>query len=189
MRPTRITCALAARNPERAIQARRRAAPDWSRGPGRRRAARVQRPPRTSRHGPRRRIVILSDAWERGDPMLVGREMERLARLAHRIVRVNPRVSAGVFSVRAGGERPRCRIATRSGAATVPGPRRGRRGDRGRVVGPPELADGAREAAAGCRGRGGRAVGQRHAGPAVRSGMPSGYGPSRGNITRVVTGE
>ena len=48
-------------------------------------------------------IVILSDGWERGDPMLVGREMERLARLAHRIVWVNPRVSAGAFSVQAGG--------------------------------------------------------------------------------------
>ncbi len=48
-------------------------------------------------------VVILSDGWERGDPMLVGREMERLARLAHRIVWVNPRVSANAFSVRAGG--------------------------------------------------------------------------------------
>jgi hypothetical protein len=47
--------------------------------------------------------VILSDGWERGDPALVGREMERLARLAHRIVWVNPRVSASGFSVRAGG--------------------------------------------------------------------------------------
>jgi len=48
-------------------------------------------------------VVILSDGWERGDPMVVGREMERLARLAHRIVWVNPRVGANEFSVRAGG--------------------------------------------------------------------------------------
>jgi hypothetical protein len=48
-------------------------------------------------------IVIISDGWERGDPMLVGREMERLARLAHRIVWVNPRVGAHAFSVQAGG--------------------------------------------------------------------------------------
>jgi hypothetical protein len=48
-------------------------------------------------------VVILSDGWERGDPALVGREMERLARLAHRIVWVNPRVSADRFSVQAGG--------------------------------------------------------------------------------------
>jgi hypothetical protein len=47
--------------------------------------------------------VILSDGWERGDPTLVGREMARLARLAHRIVWVNPRVSASAFSVQAGG--------------------------------------------------------------------------------------
>jgi hypothetical protein len=48
-------------------------------------------------------IVILSDGWERGDPKLVGRELERLARLAHRIVWVNPRVGADAFSVQSGG--------------------------------------------------------------------------------------
>ena len=48
-------------------------------------------------------MVILSDGWERGDPVLVGREMERLSRLAHRIVWVNPRISAERFAVRAGG--------------------------------------------------------------------------------------
>ncbi len=48
-------------------------------------------------------MVILSDGWERGDPAVVGREMERLARLAHRIVWVNPRVAASGFQPRAGG--------------------------------------------------------------------------------------
>jgi uncharacterized protein len=48
-------------------------------------------------------IVILSDGWERGDPALVGREMQRLARLAYRIVWVNPRVAARGFSPRVGG--------------------------------------------------------------------------------------
>ena len=47
--------------------------------------------------------MILSDGWERGDPTLVGREMERLARLAHRIVWVNPRAGAEDFVPRAGG--------------------------------------------------------------------------------------
>src|SRR4029453_9998037 len=28
-------------------------------------------------------VVIFSDGWERGDPALVGREMERLSRLAY----------------------------------------------------------------------------------------------------------
>jgi hypothetical protein len=48
-------------------------------------------------------IVILSDGWERGDPALVAREMERLRRLAYRIVWVNPRVGARGFEARAGG--------------------------------------------------------------------------------------
>ncbi len=48
-------------------------------------------------------IVILSDGWERGEPALVGREMERLARLAYRIVWVNPRAGASGFLPRAGG--------------------------------------------------------------------------------------
>jgi len=47
--------------------------------------------------------VIISDGWERGDPMILAREMERLGRLAHRIVWVNPRMSSGSFSVAAGG--------------------------------------------------------------------------------------
>ena len=48
-------------------------------------------------------VVILSDGWERGDPALVAREMERLSRLAYRIVWVNPRAAASGFSPRAGG--------------------------------------------------------------------------------------
>jgi len=48
-------------------------------------------------------VVIVSDGWEVGEPERVGREMARLGRLAHRIVWVNPRVSADAFSVRAGG--------------------------------------------------------------------------------------
>src|SRR5262249_37303825 len=43
------------------------------------------------------------DGWERADPALVGREMERLGRLAHRIVWVNPRAGAAGFSPGAGG--------------------------------------------------------------------------------------
>jgi uncharacterized protein len=103
-RLTRLTRALASRNPERAIQRAAAAAPDWSSGTRIGEALREF----NDRHGRRGMargavIVILSDGWERGDPKLVGREMERLARLAYRIVWVNPRVSAGAFSVQAGG--------------------------------------------------------------------------------------
>ena len=103
-RLTRITRALASRNPERAIQRAAAAAPDWSSGTRIGDALREF----NDRHGRRGMargavVVILSDGWERGDPMLVGREMERLARLAHRIVWVNPRVGADDFAVRSGG--------------------------------------------------------------------------------------
>ena len=103
-RLTRLTRALAGRHPERAIQRAAAAAPDWSSGTRIGTALKMF----NDRHGRRGMargavVVILSDGWERGDPALVGREMERLARLAHRIVWVNPRVSASAFSVQAGG--------------------------------------------------------------------------------------
>jgi uncharacterized protein with von Willebrand factor type A (vWA) domain len=34
--------------------------------------------------------VILSDGLEVGDPLELGRQMERLARLAHRVIWLNP---------------------------------------------------------------------------------------------------
>jgi uncharacterized protein with von Willebrand factor type A (vWA) domain len=103
-RLTRLTRALRLRNPERAIQRAAAAAPDWSSGTRIGDALREF----NDRHGRRGMargavIVILSDGWERGDPKLVGRELERLARLAHRIVWVNPRVGADAFTVQSGG--------------------------------------------------------------------------------------
>ena len=103
-RLTRLTRALSSRNPDRAMRRAATAAPDWSSGTRIGDALREF----NDRHGRRGMargaiVVILSDGWERGDPMLVGREMARLARLAYRIVWVNPRVSASAFSVRSGG--------------------------------------------------------------------------------------
>ena len=103
-RLTRLTRALSSRRPERAIQRAAAAAPDWSSGTRIGDALKAF----NDRHGRRGMargavIVILSDGWERGDPEVVGREMQRLGRLAHRIVWVNPRLSASAFSVRAGG--------------------------------------------------------------------------------------
>jgi len=103
-RLTRLTRVLHSRNPERAIQQAAATAPDWSSG------TRIGEALKTfnDRHGRRGMargavVVILSDGWERGDPSLVGREMERLARLAYRIVWVNPRAAASGFSPQAGG--------------------------------------------------------------------------------------
>ena len=102
-RLTRLTRALSSRSPERAIQRAAAAAPDWSSGT-RIGDALKEFNDRHGRRGMARGavVVILSDGWERGDPNLVAREMARLARLAHRIVWVNPRVGAGA-SVQAGG--------------------------------------------------------------------------------------
>jgi uncharacterized protein len=103
-RLTRLTRALHSRHPERAIQRAAAIAPDWSSG------TRIGDALKTfnDRHGRRGMargavVVILSDGWERGDPALVGREMERLSRLAYRIVWVNPRAAASGFAPRAGG--------------------------------------------------------------------------------------
>jgi uncharacterized protein with von Willebrand factor type A (vWA) domain len=103
-RLTRLTRALRSRSPERAIQRAAAVAPDWSSGT-RIGDALKEFNDRHGRRGMARGalVVILSDGWERGDPALVGREMERLSRLAHRIVWVNPRASAAGFSPRAGG--------------------------------------------------------------------------------------
>ena len=103
-RLTRLTRALRSRNPDRAIQLAAATAPDWSSG------TRIGDALKSfnDRHGRRGMargavVVILSDGWERGDPTLVGREMERLSRLAYRIVWVNPRVAAAGFAPRAEG--------------------------------------------------------------------------------------
>ena len=136
-RLTRLTRALASRHPERAIQRAAAAAPDWSSGTRIGDALKAF----NDRHGRRGMargavVVILSDGWERGDPALVGREMERLARLAHRIVWVNPRVGASAFSVRAGRHGRRAAALRRARERPqLRGPRRGGRRDRGALGG------------------------------------------------------
>ncbi len=103
-RLTRLTRQLAGRNPQRAIRRATEAAPDWSSGTRIGDALQTFND-RYGRRGLARGsvIVILSDGWERGDPTLVGREMQRLSRLAYRIVWVNPRIAAEGFSPKAGG--------------------------------------------------------------------------------------
>jgi uncharacterized protein with von Willebrand factor type A (vWA) domain len=36
-------------------------------------------------------VVVLSGGWERGDPELLAARMRRLHRLAHRVIRADPR--------------------------------------------------------------------------------------------------
>jgi uncharacterized protein with von Willebrand factor type A (vWA) domain len=48
-------------------------------------------------------VVVLSDGWDRGDPRVLGEAMERLHRVAHKIVWVNPlKASPGYAPLAAG---------------------------------------------------------------------------------------
>jgi uncharacterized protein with von Willebrand factor type A (vWA) domain len=173
-RLTRLTRALASRNPERAIQRAAETAPDWSSGTRIGDALKAF----NDRHGRRGMargavVVILSDGWERGDPALVGREMERLARLAHRIVWVNPRVSASAFSVQAGGmvaALPHCDALVSGHSFHALGEVVAAIG--GAPVTAPEAAPEEPEPWASATPVAGSSVA-----------MPSGYGPSRGRTT------
>jgi uncharacterized protein with von Willebrand factor type A (vWA) domain len=103
-RLTRLTRSLRARDPDLAIERAAAAARDWGSGT-RIGAALAQFNAEHGRRGMARGavVVILSDGWEREDPALVAREMERLRRLAHRIVWVNPRKAGRDYAPLAGG--------------------------------------------------------------------------------------
>ena len=182
-RLTRVTRALRPRSPAHAIQRAAAAAPDWSSGTRIGDALREF----NDRHGRRGMargavVVILSDGWERGDPALVGREMERLARLAYRIVWVNPRVGARELRAargRHGGGA--ASTATRSSAGTAStrsrrSPTRSRPSSGGPrdALAPPEPGAGAEDE---------EPWGSATPVPGSSVAMPSGYGPSRGNTT------
>lgn len=48
-------------------------------------------------------VIVASDGWDTDAPEELGRQMERLARLTHRIIWVNPRAAAASFAPLAGG--------------------------------------------------------------------------------------
>jgi uncharacterized protein with von Willebrand factor type A (vWA) domain len=48
-------------------------------------------------------VVVLSDGWDRGDPALLGSELARLGRVAHRLVWVNPLKASPGFAPLAQG--------------------------------------------------------------------------------------
>ena len=173
-RLTRLTRALRGRRPERAIERAAATAPDWSSGTRIGDALKAF----NDRHGRRGMargsvVVIVSDGWERGDPALVGREMARLSRLAHRIVWVNPRVGAEGFAVRAGGmveALPHCDalVSGHSFAAL------------GQVA---DAIAGVDVAAPDAPGEEPEPWASATPVPGSSVAMPSGYGPSRGRTT------
>jgi uncharacterized protein with von Willebrand factor type A (vWA) domain len=103
-RLTRVTAAMQHRDVEAALKAAGEQVPDWSGGT---RLGEVLRAfaDRWGQRGVARGavLVICSDGWERGDTALLAEQVERLHRLAHRVVWVNPhRGKAGYEPVQAG---------------------------------------------------------------------------------------
>jgi uncharacterized protein len=98
-RLTRLTRALRDRRPDEALRRAGTTAEDWAGGT--RIGAALRR--FNDEHGRRGTargavVVVVSDGWEREAPELVGREVERLARLAHRVIWVNPRAANPRFA-------------------------------------------------------------------------------------------
>ncbi|MBG0829492.1 VWA domain-containing protein [Planomonospora sp. ID67723] len=86
-RLTRLTAELRHRDPATAMDAVSRAVPDWSGGT---RLGEELRGLLALGDARGATVVIASDGWERGDVSLLGAEMARLSRTAHRVIWVNP---------------------------------------------------------------------------------------------------
>jgi uncharacterized protein len=103
-RLTRLTPALAASSPDTMLAKASEAAPDWS-GGTRIGAAIKEFNDRYGARGLARGAVVLiiSDGWETGEPALLGEQMARLSRIAHRIVWANPRTQSPRYRPEVGG--------------------------------------------------------------------------------------
>jgi uncharacterized protein len=103
-RLTRLTSALAAAGPDTMLAKAGEAAPDWS-GGTRIGAAVKEFNDRYGARGLARGAVVLiiSDGWETGEPALLGEQMARLSRIAHRIVWANPRTQSPRYRPEVGG--------------------------------------------------------------------------------------
>ena len=90
-RLTRITRQLRNKDADRAIIEAANAVPDWGGG------TRIGEAIKTFNYDWGRRVLrggaitlIISDGWDRGDPAVLGKEMERLQKTSHRVVWLNP---------------------------------------------------------------------------------------------------
>ncbi|MCI3274091.1 vWA domain-containing protein [Streptomyces cylindrosporus] len=103
-RLTRVTRELTHRDPDLAMTALAAAVPDWRGGT---RLGELLREflDRWGQRGMARGavVVLLSDGWERGDPELLGAQMRRLHRLAHRVIWANPRKARPGYAPLAAG--------------------------------------------------------------------------------------
>jgi uncharacterized protein with von Willebrand factor type A (vWA) domain len=103
-RCTRITRELRSRDPDAALDAAAGVVDDWSGGTRLGEGLRTFNDTWGVRGLARGAIVvILSDGWDRGDPALLGEQVGRLHRVAHRVVWVNPLKSSPGFAPLARG--------------------------------------------------------------------------------------
>jgi uncharacterized protein len=103
-RLTRLTPALAAASPDTMLAKAGEAAPDWSGGTRIGAALKEFNDHYGSRGMARGAVVlIISDGWETGEPELLGAQMARLSRVAHRIVWANPRTQSPRYRPEVGG--------------------------------------------------------------------------------------
>jgi uncharacterized protein with von Willebrand factor type A (vWA) domain len=103
-RLTRITRELSSRDPDAAIAAAAKRVTDWSGGTRLGEGLRQFNDEWGVRGMARGAVVvILSDGWDRGDPEVLGAQMERLHRVAHQVVWVNPLKSSPNFAPLARG--------------------------------------------------------------------------------------
>jgi uncharacterized protein with von Willebrand factor type A (vWA) domain len=89
-RLTRVTRELAGRDPDRALERAGERVTDWSGGTRIGAALAELNREHGRRLGRGAVIVVLSDGWDRGDPDVLGTEMARLRRTAHRLLWLNP---------------------------------------------------------------------------------------------------
>ncbi len=103
-RLTRVTRELAHRDADTALKAIAGSVPDWS-GGTRLGVLLKEFLDRWGQRGMARGavVVVLSDGWERGDVTLLGEQMARTHRLAHRVVWANPRAGRPGFAPEAAG--------------------------------------------------------------------------------------
>lgn len=90
-RLTRVTRELASKDPDRALRNTGEQVPDWSGGTRLGETLRLFNDEWGTKGMARGAIVVvLSDGWDRGDPALLGEQMQRLGRVAFSTVWVNP---------------------------------------------------------------------------------------------------
>ncbi|MEQ1787819.1 MAG: VWA domain-containing protein [Acidimicrobiales bacterium] len=103
-RCTRITRELRSHDPDAALDAVAGVVDDWSGGTRLGEGLRTFNDTWGVRGLARGAVVvILSDGWDRGDPSVLGEQVERLQRVAHRLVWVNPLKASPGFAPLARG--------------------------------------------------------------------------------------